>query len=212
MTLNFWPHPWHWLGILKVKFWKSCISGMGGSIYMEQKRCESIGCWTRYVTMSYDLDLGFSRSSIKKLYPWSGMAEWHEKKGCEVIGSQINFELCPWPWPWILWYKFWKSCTSGMGVSIDMEQKGYESIRCLTHYMILSYDLDLRFSRSNLKKSCISGMVVSDHDFNNLTLPSPATDYKHVRMNEEMNEWVWKRWKCEWMKERMNEQVTNKGN
>ena len=25
-----------------------------------------------------------------------------------------------------------------------------------------------------------------------------------------MNEWVWKRWKCEWMKERMNEQVMNK--
>ena len=57
-----------------------------------------------------------------------------------------------------------------------------------------------------------SRKLLSDHDFNNLTLPSPTTDYKHVRMNEEMNEWVWKRWKCEWMKERMNEQVTNKGN
>ena len=34
--------------------------------------------------------------------------------------------------------------------------------------------------------------------------------WAYERMNESMNEWVWKRWKSEWMEERMNEQVVNK--
>ena len=36
------PHPWPWPLILKVKFWKCCMSGIGGPIDMERK--ESIGC------------------------------------------------------------------------------------------------------------------------------------------------------------------------
>ena len=40
------------------------ISGMGGPINMEWKGYESIGCYTYYVTLSYDMDLGFSRSNI----------------------------------------------------------------------------------------------------------------------------------------------------
>ena len=38
--LGLWPWPW----IFKVKFWKCCISGMGGPIDMEPKGCELIGC------------------------------------------------------------------------------------------------------------------------------------------------------------------------
>ena len=38
--LELWP--WSW--IFKVKFWKCCISGMGGPIDMEPKGFESIGC------------------------------------------------------------------------------------------------------------------------------------------------------------------------
>ena len=38
--LELWPWPW----IFKVKFWKYCISGIGGPIDMEPKGCESIGC------------------------------------------------------------------------------------------------------------------------------------------------------------------------
>ena len=38
------PHPWPWPLIFKVKFWKCCMSGMGGPIDMERKGCESIGC------------------------------------------------------------------------------------------------------------------------------------------------------------------------
>ena len=33
---------------------------------MEQKGCESIECWNHYVTLSYDIDLGSSRSNFEK--------------------------------------------------------------------------------------------------------------------------------------------------
>ena len=35
---------WPWPCIFKIKFWKCCISGMGGPIDMESKGCESIWC------------------------------------------------------------------------------------------------------------------------------------------------------------------------
>ena len=61
------PHPWPWPWIFKVKFWKCCISGMGGfdMDWHGTKVCESIGCYTHFVTfnfdLNHDLDLGFSR-------------------------------------------------------------------------------------------------------------------------------------------------------
>ena len=39
---------------------------MGGPINMEWKGYESIGCYTYYVTFSYDFDLGFWRANIQK--------------------------------------------------------------------------------------------------------------------------------------------------
>ena len=60
-----WPWPW----IFKVKFWKCCISGMGGPIDMERKGCELIGCHTHFVTynfdLNHDLDLEFSTSKFE---------------------------------------------------------------------------------------------------------------------------------------------------
>ena len=38
---------------------------MGGTIDMERKGYESIGCFTYFVTLSYDLDLGFARSNFE---------------------------------------------------------------------------------------------------------------------------------------------------
>ena len=64
-------HPWPWPWIFKVKFWKCCISGMGGQIDMERKGFESTECWTHVVTFNvhlfHDLDLGFSRSNLEKV-------------------------------------------------------------------------------------------------------------------------------------------------
>ena len=44
-----WPHPWPWPLIFKVKFWKSCNSGMGCRIDMEQTGCELTECWNHVV-------------------------------------------------------------------------------------------------------------------------------------------------------------------
>ena len=46
------------LGFSRSIFLNSCISGTGGSINMERKGYEWIGCYTSYVTLSHDFDLG----------------------------------------------------------------------------------------------------------------------------------------------------------
>ena len=52
---------------------------------MEQKGCESIGCYTHFVTFSldlnHDLDLGFSRSNFEKVVSqeWDGRLTWNER-------------------------------------------------------------------------------------------------------------------------------------
>ena len=60
---ELWPHPWPWPSIFKVRFWKSHIPGIGGSIDMARNGCEWIESWTHFVTLNFDfihgLDLGF---------------------------------------------------------------------------------------------------------------------------------------------------------
>ena len=79
------PHPWPWPWIFKVKFWKCCISGMGWPTDMERKGCESIECYTHFVTfnfdLNHDLDFGFSRSNFEKVVSqeWDGRLTWNEK-------------------------------------------------------------------------------------------------------------------------------------
>ena len=104
---------------------------MGGPIKMERKGYESIGCYTYYVTLSYDLDHRFSRSNFEKLYLRNGRADWHGAKGMWVdrmLDPRCDFELWPhpWPWPWIFKVKFFNSNISGMGGSVDLEWKGCE--------------------------------------------------------------------------------------
>ena len=147
---------------------------------MEQKGCELIGSWTYFVTLSYgmadwyetmgcesigsqthivtlnfalthNLDLGFSRSNFEKdvHQQW----DWHGSKGMwadRMLDSLCNLELCL--WPCIFKIKFWKSRIPEIGWTIDMERKGCESIGSRTYYATLSYDLDLKFSRSNFEK------------------------------------------------------------
>ena len=58
---------------------------MGGPIDMERKGCESIGCYTHFVTLDFhlniDLDLGFSRSNFEKVVSqeWDGPLKWNER-------------------------------------------------------------------------------------------------------------------------------------
>ena len=145
-----WPWPW----IFTVTFWKCCISGMEGPIDMERKGCESIGCYTHFVTFNFQiLKKLYLRNGMadwhgmkeiwvdrmvkfwKKTYLMNGMADWHWKKGMWVnrmLDPCCDFQCSPlpWPWPWIFKVKFWKSRISGKGWPIDMKRKGCESIEC----------------------------------------------------------------------------------
>ena len=73
------PMTWPW--IFKVKFWNSCIPGIGGPIDMEWKGYESIGCYTYIVTLNYELDLGFSKSNFENAVSqeWEGRLTWNQK-------------------------------------------------------------------------------------------------------------------------------------
>ena len=53
---------------------------MGCPIDMERKGCESIRCYTNFVTFSYDLDLGFWRSNFENAVSqeWEGQLTWNQ--------------------------------------------------------------------------------------------------------------------------------------
>ena len=124
-----WPLPW----IFKVKIWKSRISGMGWPIDMERKGCESIGCYTHFVTLNvhftHDLNLGFSKSNFENAVSqeWEGRLTWNERDlSRQNVGPMLWLSM----FTSSITLKFWKSRISGMGWPIDMERKGCKSIEC----------------------------------------------------------------------------------
>ena len=54
---------------------------MGGPIDLERKGYESIGWYTLFVTLSYDIDLGFSRSNFANAVSqeWEGQLTWKRR-------------------------------------------------------------------------------------------------------------------------------------
>ena len=60
---------------------------------MERKGYESIGCYTYFVTLSYDLDLGFSRLNFENAvsHEGEGRYTWNRFKHIHftTIGSQL---------------------------------------------------------------------------------------------------------------------------
>ena len=131
--LIVWPRPFTLPMTLTLDFQdqilKSCISRRGGSIDMERKGCESLGCWTYYVTFSYDLGLGtfkfkFWNSHISGMGGLIDM-DW---KGCESDTNAVP-TMQPWcltttmTWHWI--FGFSRSTLKiGIDGLIDMKQKG----------------------------------------------------------------------------------------
>ena len=77
---RLWPQPWPWPWIFNVKFRNSCIPRMGGQIDMEQKGYESIGYYSYFVTLSYDLGFGFLRSNFENAVSqeWEGQLTWNQ--------------------------------------------------------------------------------------------------------------------------------------
>ena len=149
---------WLWPWVLKVKFWKCCISGMGGLIDMERKGVSRLNVgpmlWLSTLTSPMNLTLTFQCQILKKLHHKNARTDWHRTRG--ILVDRVLYQLCDlelWSWPWIFKVKFWKCCISGMGGPITKERKAYESIGCYTYYVTWSYDFDLGFWRSNLKKA-----------------------------------------------------------
>ena len=68
---------------------------MGGPINMERKGYESIGRYAYFVTLSYDLDLGFSRSNFETAVSkeWEGRLTWNER---DVSRQDVRPTLCLW--------------------------------------------------------------------------------------------------------------------
>ena len=125
----------------QVKFWKSCISGMGWPIDMELNGCESIECWTHVVAfnihLTHDLDLGFSRSNFEnalseKRECW---LTWNER-GCQSMGCYTHSVT----------FKTWT-------MTFTLDFPGQILIECWTHVVTfkvhLNHDLDLGFSKWN---------------------------------------------------------------
>ena len=146
MTLTFY---------FQGQIWTIHISGMRRPIDMEWKGSELKWCPSHSVTLNcdHDHDIGISRSIflITIAHEWDGSLTWNEMdlSQLDVWPPLCDLEL--WPWPWIFKVKLWNSCIWGMGEQIDMEQKGYESVGCWTHYVTLNPDLDHGFSRLNLE-------------------------------------------------------------
>ena len=82
------PHPWPWSWILKVKFWKSCISGMGESIAMERKWGWVYSILTYYVTWPWFLRSNFEKA--RNGWPIDMM-----RKGCVQLWPHHSYWLSP---------------------------------------------------------------------------------------------------------------------
>ena len=85
---------WLWPWAFKVKLWNSLITRMRWTIDMEQKGCESISCWTHYVTLTVNLnhDLGNSRWNfqIAISHEWDGQLTWN-KRDASLIWYWTHF-------------------------------------------------------------------------------------------------------------------------
>ena len=95
--LELWSWPW----TFKVKLWNSRIPRMGGSIDMGRKGCESIGCWTHYVTLifnlTHDLGFGFLRLNfqIAIAQDWESQLTWNGRVWVRYdVGSIMQTLTC----------------------------------------------------------------------------------------------------------------------
>ena len=132
--------------IFKVKLSIGHISGMVSLIDVKWKGGVSVGYCVNYVTLTFDLthdlDLWFFKVKFQNSCIWGIIIwlMWSKKKANQLLGWLYGLALWPQPWPWPCSseVKVWKSLIWGMGVGvlIDTERKGCESI---TH----DHDCDL---------------------------------------------------------------------
>ena len=73
---------------------------MGGSIDMEWKGCESIGCCTHYVTFSYVLYIQWF--NVKALLSHPGLNLWYFGQQRKYRSGKMYWMTSPWPWPKVM--------------------------------------------------------------------------------------------------------------
>ena len=138
---------------------------MGGPIVMERRGCDSIGNYTHFVTLKFDLihelDLRFQRSNLAKALYQECEDDWQcteEMWVDRMLDPLCELELGS--WTCISKDKsWWKQMYAWSGVTDWHRAKwGYDpSIGGRTHFVTLNVDLihelDLWFQTSNFEKA-----------------------------------------------------------
>ena len=116
--------------------------------------------WPSDLTLAMTLTLNFQGQIWNLLYLGQKWSDCHETKS-----KHIDWTLClkcnhrdwpwPWPWPWIFKVKYEIYYILAKNGPIAMKQKANISIELyasnVTIGIDLGHDLDLEFSRSNMK-------------------------------------------------------------
>ena len=142
---------------------------MGWPIDMKRNGCESIGCYTHFVTLNvhftHDLDLGFSRSNFENAVSqeWEGRLSWNEK---DLSRQNVG------PMLWLSMF------TSSMTLTLDFQGQilkksnlrngladwhgtkwmwvdRMRKTHIVTSNFDLTHELDLGFSRLNIEIAVI---------------------------------------------------------
>ena len=136
---------------------------MGGSMDIEQKECESNECCTHYVTLSYDLDAGFSRSNFEKAVSHEWGDRLAERKGCELIDCRTRYVTLTFN-PTNNQELGFPRSNFEIAISQEWERKGSESDTMLDPMCNLElwpqpwFDIEFLDFEVKFWNSCISGM------------------------------------------------------
>ena len=191
--LDLSPHPWRWSCIFTVRFWHSCISGLGRAI--------------RHITKAVWVDSKLDQLHVcdLKVWPWPWISRSNFETPYVVRPTVTLIFEHPWPWARIVKVQFSKSYMSATGGPIDIERKGYMClIQCWTHYANfncdLNYDLRVNIWIFTVKfwNDCIHGMDgpidIKQEGYKSLDLTHDI-DLGFSRLDFE-NNYIWYVFRC----------------
>ena len=110
---------------------------------MERKRWESIRCWIHDVTLSYDLDLGLSRSNceIDVCQEWLGRLTWNERDASRCVVDVLYDLDLYFTHDLELWFS---RINFQIAISQEWNERDAGPIRCWTHnaalVLLVSYN------------------------------------------------------------------------
>ena len=90
--LDFWPHPWPWALIFKIKLQNRFISEIVIWMMWNRKKSNKLYTGWLYALALWPHPWPWPCSFKVKIWNRNGMADWHGTKGVWFDRS--------WPWPW----------------------------------------------------------------------------------------------------------------